>query len=86
MSFRRDDLFIQEEILLLALKDDKGTFYMRTILPALGGAIMAELLLAGKIEVEENRKKMVNVISRQSFGDLLLDEALNKIAAHYSGG
>lgn len=44
MSFRRYDLFIQEEILLLALKDDKGTFYMRTILPALGGAIFGESL------------------------------------------
>ena len=80
MSFRRDDLYIQEEILLLALKDEKGTFYMRTILPALGGAIAAELLLAGKIEVEQDRKKMVNVVSRQSLGDPLLDEALNKIA------
>jgi len=80
VSFRRYDLYIQEEILLLALKDDKGTFYMRSILPALGGAIAAELLLSGKIEVEENRKKMVNVISRQTFGDPLLDEALNKIA------
>ncbi len=80
MSFRRYDLFIQEEILLLALKDDKGTFYMRTILPALGGAIMAELLLAGRIEVEQNRKKMVNIAGRQTFGDLVLDEALNKIA------
>ncbi len=37
MSFRRNELYIQEELLLLALKDDKGTFYMRTILPALGG-------------------------------------------------
>jgi len=80
VSFRRDDLYIQEELLLLALKDDKGTFYMRTILPALGGAIAAELLLAGKIEVEEARKKMVNVVSRQTFGDPLLDEALSKVA------
>ncbi|MCK4772479.1 MAG: GPP34 family phosphoprotein [Candidatus Latescibacteria bacterium] len=80
MSYWSRNLFLQEEILLLALNDKKGTFYMRNFLPAIAGAMVAELLLAGRIDVEEGRKKLINMVSRQTFGDPLLDEVLDKIA------
>ncbi|MCK4350140.1 MAG: GPP34 family phosphoprotein, partial [Candidatus Krumholzibacteria bacterium] len=80
MSYWSRNLFLQEEILLLALNDKKGTFYMRNFLPAIAGAMVAELLLAGRIDVEEGRKKLINLVSRQTFGDPLLDEVLDKIA------
>jgi len=80
MSAWRRDLYLQEEILLLALNDKKGTFYMRNFRPALGGALIAELLLSKRIEVEEGKRKLVNVVNRQVFGEPLLDDALNRIA------
>lgn len=51
---------IYEEILLLALDDDKGTadgagFYGK----ALGGAILAELAMSGAISIEDDNKKRV---------------------------
>lgn len=81
MSYWDYELYLQEEILLLALKDKKGTFYAKMYLPALAGALIAELLLAERIQIEESKKKMVNVISRQTFGDPLMDEILEKMAS-----
>ena len=43
MSYWSRNLFLQEEILLLALNDKKGTFYMRNFVPAIAGAMVAEL-------------------------------------------
>jgi len=78
MSFRNTELHLFEEVILLALKDDKGTFYAKTYLPAVAGAIMAELLLTGRIEVE-GKRKLVNLLDAKPFGDPLLDEILDKI-------
>ena len=41
----RPELRLHEEVLLLALKDDKGTPYAAQYGLALGGAVLAELLL-----------------------------------------
>jgi hypothetical protein len=75
----RDHLFLHEEILLLVLNDEKGSFHWKTYLPALGGAIAAELLMGGRIEVESTKKKLVNLLDTKSLGDPVLDEALEKI-------
>ena len=77
----RDNLFLYEETMLLSLKDKRGSpesgaFY----LTAMGGAILAELLLSGRIEIEEDRKKkFTRVKSDRSLGDPLLDECLRRI-------
>lgn len=75
-------LHIYEEILLLAFKDKEGTIFYDVHYPqALAAAILAELLLIKKIELEINgRKKFVKLADTKSTGDLLLDECLQKIS------
>lgn len=74
-------LFLHEEIMLLALRDEKGTIASGTMYTfALGGAIVAELLLTERITVDEtNRKKFVNVIDPTPLGDPIIDECLEKM-------
>jgi len=78
---RRDELFLHHEVMLLSLKDEKGTMESGACyLMALGAAILAELLLRGRIEVEqEKKKKFARVISTESLGDEVLDECLRRI-------
>ena len=64
MSSSRNDLHLHEQVLLLALKDRKGTLeggagYHHL---ALGGAILAELALRGCIRIEEGKKAFVDVV------------------------
>ncbi len=82
MQNNEPDLFLHEEILLLALKDKTGTIDWKAghFGFALGGAMLTELLLAGCIEVEEGKKPFVNVVDDAPLGDPLLDESLDKIA------
>jgi hypothetical protein len=51
----QEKLFLHEEITLLALRDKEGTFQIgATYDYAVGGAVLAELLLSGRIVVEES--------------------------------
>ncbi len=76
----RNALYLHEEILLLALKDEKGSFVLASYEMALGGAILAELLLQKRIGVEESRKQtLVKRLSAKRTGDPVLDEALRKV-------
>ena len=76
------ELYLHEEILLLALRDETGTIEPGTSHGfAIGGAILAELLLAGRVNITEKRKqKYVELVSGESMGNELLDECLQKIA------
>jgi len=73
-------LFLHEEVLLLALHDVKGTIAGPMYQYALGGAILAELLLNKRIEPEPTKKKLINVLDPTPLGDPITDECLNKIA------
>lgn len=54
---RRKTLYLPEELLLLALRDQEGTIASSdTCKFALGGAILAELLLGKRIKVDPNRR------------------------------
>lgn len=79
------DLEIQEEILLLALEDRKGTPMGSMVEYALAGAVLAELLLRGKVELASSRrgKPLVRPAGRGASrtGSEVLDEALEKIRA-----
>lgn len=68
--------------MLLALRDETGTLESHATMHsyALGGAILAELLLAGRIEVESGKKRLVNLICNDSPGNAVLDDALALIA------
>ena len=55
MTAPNEKLFLHQEILLLALRDERGTIESGTMYQyAVGGAILSELLLANRIAVELN--------------------------------
>ena len=76
-----DQMFLHEEILLLALRDQKGTIASGTNYRyAIGGAILAELILEGRVAVDaEKKKKFLRVVDSRPFGDPVLDECLEKV-------
>lgn len=71
-----------EEVMLLALRDRKGTVASGTMYNfAVGGAVLAELMMEKRVGVEEaGKKKFARVLSPAPLGDPLLDECLAKIA------
>lgn len=76
-------LHLHEEIMLLALRDEQGTVASGSMITyAVGGAILAELLLANRIAVEaDKRRKLVQLSSAEPLGDPLLDECLGRVAS-----
>jgi hypothetical protein len=74
-------LYLYEEVMLLALRDEEGTIASGTMYQyAIGAAILSELLLNKRISVEEaNKQKLVNLISSTPLGDPLIDQCLEKI-------
>ena len=51
-------LFLHEEVLLLALQDEKGVVAFGSMCEqVVGGAILAELLLQGKVVLEQSGRK-----------------------------
>jgi Golgi phosphoprotein 3 len=72
-------LLLQEEILLLALRDETGTFFSKMYQPALGAALMAELLLAKRVGIEEGKRKIVHLLDDTPIGEAVLDETLEKL-------
>jgi hypothetical protein len=75
-------LFLHEEVMLLALRDEEGTIASGTMYQyAIGAAVLAELLLNKRIAVgEPKKKKLVNLISSQPLGEPLIDQCLEKIS------
>ena len=78
MASHQTPLYLHEEILLLALRDKEGTLVGGYWYP-MGGAILAQLLLAGRIAVTEDRKKLVDLVSSKPVGEPVIDECLKKI-------
>ena len=67
--------------MLLSLRDKDGTISAGDRCRyAIGGAILAELLLEGYITVEESKRKLVNLASLKNLGDPLIDECLQRIS------
>jgi Golgi phosphoprotein 3 len=77
----QNTLFLHEEILLLALRDEEGTIASGTMYQyAIGAALLAELLLSKRIEVEpSSKKKLVNFVNSNPLGEPLIDECLEKV-------
>ena len=77
----KNTLFLHEEIMLLALRDEEGTIAGGTMYSyAIGGALLAELLLHERIGVDESKKRaLVNVINSTPLGEPLIDECLERI-------
>jgi hypothetical protein len=83
MSQRDHELYLHEELLLLALKDAKGTIESKAAMYqyALGGAILSELLLAERITVGQDKKKLVDHVQGPLLREPLLDECLELISS-----
>jgi Golgi phosphoprotein 3 len=78
---RNDPLSLPEEVLLLALHDEKGTVAMdSTYQYAIGGAALAELLMRERIRLDTSKKKLVHLVNAKPLGDPLLDECLLKLS------
>ncbi len=74
---------LPEEFLLLAYADDGTPLTDGTHLDnGLGGAVLLELALAGRVDVKD---KKVVVTDRQPLGDPLLDDALARVTAEERG-
>ncbi len=77
----KTSLTLPEELTLLMLRDDAGTVPAGTHTTyALGGAILAELLLHERVTVEKTRfsNKLV-LVDASPVGDPFIDEALKKL-------
>jgi Golgi phosphoprotein 3 len=77
----QNTLFLHEEILLLALRDEEGTIASGTMYQyAIGAALLAELLLSKRIEVKQSgKRKLVNLVNSSPLGEPLIDECLEKV-------
>jgi len=73
-------LFLYEEIMLLALRDEKGTMAAGFPEQVVAGAVLAELLLDNRVAVEDTRRQLVDIIDRGPVGDPVIDECLEKMA------
>jgi hypothetical protein len=75
-----ESLSLPEEILLLALHDEKGTTGIESMYAyAVGGAILSELLMSGRIVLDSSKKKLVRVISQKPLRDALLNDCLLEV-------
>ena len=76
-------MLIAEDLLLLATDDATGKSSISTVQldPALAGAVLMELVVAGRIGLEgEGRKAQVVVIDETPLGDPTLDPALQTLS------
>jgi Golgi phosphoprotein 3 len=72
---------LYEEILLLALDDEKGTTNLGGFFAnAMGGAILAELAMNGSIAIADDKGKKVTVLQRGRLDDPILAECLTLVA------
>jgi Golgi phosphoprotein 3 len=74
------DLRLYEELMLLALRDEKGTPQTGYLAYGLAGAILVELLQNECIALSTNRKQLVEVLDSSSTRDELMDGYLQTIA------
>ena len=82
MTRHESPLFLHEEIMLLALRGEEGTVEFGSRYNfAMGGAILADLLLAERISIDKGKKKLVNLASRQPMGESVIDECRKKISS-----
>ena len=73
------NLYIHEELVLLALRDQEGTFISGPQCHhAIGGAILSELLIADRIAFEADGER-VKSIDPTPMGEPILDECLAEL-------
>jgi hypothetical protein len=75
------DLYLHEEFMLLALREDAGTVATsESIEVPLAAALLLELVLRGRVELESGGEApLVSVVDGTPVGDPILDQALDRI-------
>ncbi|RUO38177.1 hypothetical protein CWE13_00560 [Aliidiomarina shirensis] len=74
------NLRVYEELMLLALCEEKGTMSTSFLNYAVSGALLSELMFMKRLQIEDSKKKLVNIVDASATGDALLDECLEKIS------
>jgi len=74
-------LYLYEEVMLLALRDEEGTVVASFLEHAVGGAVLAELLLDQRISVDRKSGRLVNLLNAEDTGDPVIDACLEKMRA-----
>lgn len=78
---KNSQLFLYEEIMLLALRDEQGTIATGFVEQAVAGAILAEMLLEGRISIGDSKKQFVSLLNNKTSGDPVIDECIDKMDA-----
>lgn len=81
MSQSRPELFLHEQVMLLALRDEKGTIESRAgwYSLAMGGALLSDLMLAECIRIDGGKKKLVERADGRALDERILDECLDLV-------
>jgi len=74
-------LRLHEEVMLLALRDVKGTVATGFLDVAIAGAVLAELLLERRIAVDSTRKQLVDLLDTRPAGDPVIDVCIERMRA-----
>lgn len=79
-----DHLYLYEQLMLLMLRDDSGRMESHTenYQLALGGALLADLMLAGTIRIDSGDKREVRVVETKHPRDPLLRECIDLVSDH----
>lgn len=77
---RSHQLLLHEEVLLVALHDEKGTCPQPNTDLAVAASVAYELLRAERVRLTEEKKPMLELVSDEPVGEPALDEALGAIA------
>jgi len=72
-------LFLQHELMLLAIADREGTFSHGMFLYSIAGAMVSELLLRERIVAHDDKQETVAVIDESPTGDVILDKLLQQM-------
>ena len=73
-------LYLYEEIMLLALRNEKGTPATAFAEHLVAGAVLAELLLDRRISIEDTKRKLLDLHDTTPTGDPVIDECLARMA------
>ena len=76
---KANPLNLYEEVMLLALRDEKGTIATGFPEHLVAGAILAEFLLEGRISLDGKRKKLVDIKNHRKTGNPVMDECLENM-------
>ena len=81
MAKSQRSLRLYEDVMLLALRNDKGTIAGGVMYQqAVGGALLAELIIEGRLRTVTEGRSTYAVVERSTpLGDPILDECLQKV-------